>query len=547
MLRFFVFFSNKHKNTYSLRVRLFLSFATLIATMVFCILPLFYIFNILDAPKVKIADALDNYLTNYEKSVSHQFDNIAAYSVQLNKNIVDEIEAILQENSITSFELVTDNPKVITEIETRTSKILESSLLTSKSSGAFLSLNATINSSLTNSIKTCSGVYIKISNLNNFNDLNPTIFLLRGLPVVADYNDIELHNMWEMEFDQAECMSHTYKYDFKHVPVDKRYAFLQPHFIKNTWEKVILVATPLIGKDGQIYGMTGLEISSLLYNLVHRHIQPSVDAIVGLIALEHLDEDPHTFNLDRYFSHGNYALTSHQDTIFGVGDRQFYDTFSNGELNYIAKIQDFNPSAINLESSSTKWHIAAILPKEVEEELIFKNNIFVFLFFAFFVVIAFGLSYVLVYRVSSPILRSFKKIKEGTELKTDIQEFNDLIEHIKKKEQELILKKKQGAQQVEEGTENLGAEHEQSLQADITAYHTFIEQLSTLTKSERKVFELYMQKKTAHDVADELNVSINTVRTHNRNIYGKLYVSSYKELMVYIQMMVGSSKFYDNE
>jgi len=28
-----------------------------------------------------------------------------------------------------------------------------------------------------------------------------------------------------------------------------------------------------------------------------------------------------------------------------------------------------------------------------------------------------------------------------------------------------------------------------------------------------------------------------TIRTHNRNIYSKLYVSSYKEMMVYIRMM----------
>ena len=31
--------------------------------------------------------------------------------------------------------------------------------------------------------------------------------------------------------------------------------------------------------------------------------------------------------------------------------------------------------------------------------------------------------------------------------------------------------------------------------------------------------------------------TINTIRTHNRNIYSKLYVSSYKEMMVYIRMM----------
>ncbi|MGN1038482.1 MAG: helix-turn-helix transcriptional regulator, partial [Mailhella sp.] len=59
---------------------------------------------------------------------------------------------------------------------------------------------------------------------------------------------------------------------------------------------------------------------------------------------------------------------------------------------------------------------------------------------------------------------------------------------------------------------------------------------------ERQVFELYVKGKTSQEVALLLSLSINTIRTHNRNIYSKLNVSSYKELMVYIRMMTSQEK-----
>ncbi|MDR1589562.1 MAG: helix-turn-helix transcriptional regulator [Oscillospiraceae bacterium] len=64
-----------------------------------------------------------------------------------------------------------------------------------------------------------------------------------------------------------------------------------------------------------------------------------------------------------------------------------------------------------------------------------------------------------------------------------------------------------------------------------------MENLKTLTATERAVFDLYMGEKTAREIADELFITDNTVKFHNKNIYRKLGVSSLKVLWVYMKMM----------
>lgn len=54
--------------------------------------------------------------------------------------------------------------------------------------------------------------------------------------------------------------------------------------------------------------------------------------------------------------------------------------------------------------------------------------------------------------------------------------------------------------------------------------------LSDLTPTERMVYDFYIEGKTTKEIMAELNIKENTLKFHNKNIYGKLGVSSRKEL-----------------
>lgn len=61
--------------------------------------------------------------------------------------------------------------------------------------------------------------------------------------------------------------------------------------------------------------------------------------------------------------------------------------------------------------------------------------------------------------------------------------------------------------------------------------HFRIPSTSELTKRELDVLKLLSKGKTLKSVAEELFVSVNTIKTHARNIYEKLHISSKDELI----------------
>ena len=61
------------------------------------------------------------------------------------------------------------------------------------------------------------------------------------------------------------------------------------------------------------------------------------------------------------------------------------------------------------------------------------------------------------------------------------------------------------------------------------------------------MFDLYLLDKKAQEIADELNLSLSTVKYHNGNIYGKLEVGSRKELLAYIRYMRSQQRKKEGE
>lgn len=60
---------------------------------------------------------------------------------------------------------------------------------------------------------------------------------------------------------------------------------------------------------------------------------------------------------------------------------------------------------------------------------------------------------------------------------------------------------------------------------------TFMTGLDRLTPTERLVYDAYTARVTSKEIMANLNIKENTLKYHNRNIYGKLGISSRKELL----------------
>lgn len=70
-----------------------------------------------------------------------------------------------------------------------------------------------------------------------------------------------------------------------------------------------------------------------------------------------------------------------------------------------------------------------------------------------------------------------------------------------------------------------------ALPVDAEQLSLFQEGLSSLTKKEKAIFDCYVEGLTTRQVMEKLSITENTLKFHNKNLYGKLAVSGRKELL----------------
>lgn len=73
------------------------------------------------------------------------------------------------------------------------------------------------------------------------------------------------------------------------------------------------------------------------------------------------------------------------------------------------------------------------------------------------------------------------------------------------------------------------ASEEQEDSEDCGRY--LLDNLYRLTPTERRIYELYLEGKSTRTIMIDLNITENTLKYHNKNLYGKLGVSSRKQLL----------------
>ena len=95
------------------------------------------------------------------------------------------------------------------------------------------------------------------------------------------------------------------------------------------------------------------------------------------------------------------------------------------------------------------------------------------------------------------------------------------VEMLKVQDDKIKFQKLAHQHQLENGTLELGAEKRE----------LFARGLTSLTHTKRRIYDLYLEGSTTKEILAALDIKENTLKYHNKNIYGKLGVSSRKELL----------------
>lgn len=486
--------------------------------------------------KEELRDTFELQMKVFEREIFNSFDNLNSMGIQLSENISHNIEDFLDENHITFGDLK-DDPKLIDALERRLFTLLKGKLLQVVCSGDFVLLNTTADSSSPKSQVTRSGVYLqRISPLPSEN----AIRLFRGGPISAiDGGNLALHKNWRKEF----------RTDFFPSYDELMRNFTQsPKYVSQvtdvcippgTNERSFHLAVPVMSPSGDVYGFCGFEMNQSLFQLYYA--QPSnFDHLTCMVVKKKGGRIVAQAGLNAGTSDGYhkppYGALEISHTEAGLS---FFDEISSS---YVGIAKD-----IRLVSDEPDFSLVIMIPKEDYLAMVDKRTLH---FIVLMVLISLSTTASCLYFSKiflSPILKAFESIhrQEMDPSQCYGPEIDDLIIFLSNKDKDyenklaVLEDKKAAAQesyaQAQSEIDRLAyARHKEMDPAD---FERFCEGLSTLTKAEKRVFDLYLSDLTAKEIMEILSIKESTLKYHNHNILGKLGVSSRKQMLRFAALL----------
>ena len=510
----FILLRSPEKNSVSLRSRLQI-FLFLFAAIIFSVIMLFVIVFDVFSPHKDATTVLKLQLERSEHRLITYFSNTAAQGIHFSRQLAKEIDKILSEKKII-FDDVADNQSLITLLQRNTYNLMHDAFHIADCSGSFIIFDTTVNTKLPNAKNSRSGMYLKLANVNTPKPVSPLVLWARGMHELGHENNHLFHNKWELEFDVSKLYFYRELINNASSELVDGYHYSSAIPFPGTWEKGMLLCVPIVGKNGKVYGICGFELNSIFFKLLHAEAGSQHKRLTGLIAQRQGDCILPGTGLEFGIRSGYFA---------GLGDGNVA-VRRNGSLNHyllsgnekgfvrefigLDKSITFSPFSDKLAKGS--WSLACMIPKEDYDCIVWMSYLKLSLFCTTFLVIAIALTYIISKRFDLPIMQGIDAIKKGSLQKTYINEIDDLLEFT--------------------ATNDTTQED-----VDMSAFYEFKKNIKKLSRAEAAVFNLYMEGYSANKIAETLYVSINTIKSHNKNIYRKLNVTSRKELMVYSQMM----------
>ena len=528
----------RKKKTSMWRKLLLYMLTLVLVVVVFVFVGLFFVGQFSTTTE-KYANNLTFQNVFYTRQIEKYFDDLSMMSEMLASDSSAIIDEYLTENEI-HMSALNDSQLYTEGAQKALFPKLKEELLKADASGAFIMLNATVNTGEADSDNSRTGLYFQRSTLDRTDE---TLLLFRGSAELGRKNGVMPHRKWRLEF-KTDFVPQTKKF-FNETIVEEKNSLLTDIFTLNgTSEEAMAFLTPLFGADGSYYGVCGFEISKNYFK--DFFAQPT-----------RLDQLTCTFS--KTTEDGRIDC----DNVFWAGVFNGYSLKPNGTL-VPKKMSDalfelagentFVAAGKEVTICGTAYTLIAMQPKSEFDKTVAINVAkivsvcFLLVFSAVMLCVVFSRKFV------SPVIKSLERIRmqEHAGTKSDIIEIDDLFvylagqdklreietENLKRRNEELaIVTETQNDEIGKRQAEIDRLAYSRKNEIDPDDYEAFRIGIKELTKTEKTVFDLYLQGKTANEIAVALNIRESTLKFHNHNILEKLGVSSRKQLLRYATLL----------
>ena len=568
----------------SLRSRFVYYLASLFLVGVTSLLLLLNAIGVLQPLNYDLERFMDYELDAHTNDIKRQLDSLAAHNTDLSQQLANEIEQTMYMFGLgTDFAKLNDNPQVLSAIQERSYNVLTSKMQQSPCSGVLYLVDASINTKMPT--KTYNGMFLKYTNIHSENTLFNEICMFRGSPELARQKNISLYSTWQLELDTNAFPQTTQLLQEEHDAPD--FLLTDVARLRESWERSRLFVMPIISSSGKAIGLCGFEISSVYFQQRTRNADYKGYPLITAI----LDKKN-----DTQYSGQLSSSAWQSDALLNFSKDKDYVYFTSGSNSFIGKMQALDIGgtehqiAVLLPSESydallaqARWRLALLLSfllvlsigscyflsKKYVEPIISdlqqlqsnpdaapqSNLLEINQFFDFLqsksqqqeeklrqlskernaVQQQYGLAAT---RLKDAQSRQQAIAEQYKALEEQLHALKSEMEQARQQMAQALQEKEQAQQQFNFAQTALDKVVAKKLQIiDHDSYKMFIDSLSTLTTKEKEIFDLYTQGLSTKDIIAQQQISENTLKYHNKNIYSKLGVKSRKELLQYIELM----------
>lgn len=582
------------QNKRSMRGRFIIYLLSLVLLAGSAMLILLNIIGVLQPPSHDIDRFLEYELNARTNDIKRQMNALAAHNIDLSQQLQHDIEGVMMEKGIyNNYEALDNNPEALTAIQQATYSTLVAKMQQAPASGALYLLNASVNTNLLE--PTYNGLFLKFTNIYSENTLFNEICMFRGNPQVDRNNNISLYSTWQMElnvhaYPQADKLLHA---EIKN-DASQQYLLTDVAHLKESWEQSRLFMMPINSSDGQIIGICGFEISNVYFQ--ERTKQANYKGYPLIIAiLDKTADDEYQGQLSNPASYINAALkrttdgehehfTSSQERFVGrsaplkvgstehrvavmLSEDSYYHLQKQANMRLLIMLLIMLVLSLLCAAFFSKKYVDPLLadlrqlqqnPEAPPQSKVLELN----QFFEFLqshseqqaeklrqlqsenneVQKQYGQAAV---RLQEAQEKQKQTANQYIQLEQQLAALQDEITQVRQQMEQTQQEKLQAQQEREQAQQQFNfaqAALEKAIEkkletVDPDSYKMFVDNLATLTPKEEDIFNLYVQGCSTKAIISQLGITENTLKYHNKNIYGKLGVKTRKELLQYIELM----------
>lgn len=569
----------------TLRSRFAMYLVTFFGILTSAVMVLLILSGFLNPLDHELEQFMDYELNNKRQSMERNMDNLAAHGINFSQQLSEAILWTMEQKKV-SLQQLNGKPQLLQAIQTNSYDIVADAMSKTSCSGAFYLLNASVAQEKRGGEppKTYNSLYIKYANLFSENTLNNEICMFRGDYSVARAHGINLYSTWQLESQSGVFPEITALLQEPAPELGKSFVMTKVKPLADSWEKVRLFLFPLLDREGRVMGVCGYELSNLYYQLRSATLFYKGTPLISAL----LDKE----------EHDTYQGQLVDESILGewplvVQSKGKYTLFTSSNTTYIGKL-------LPIDVAKNSHYLAVMLPENVYNDMLVKARIRAVAIFGLILLLFIAAGYLLNKKYVEPIVGDLQQLRLNPLQKpsSNLQELHEIytawqnsnyqnkekllsleqekslaqqeyeravhnLQSIARQQQELqrqyddlqatlqeqsrhLTEKMELLQKEKEEAERQYASAQHIMQGyqnkdmppiDEDSYNMFVNNLSQLTAKERAIFDLYLAGLVPKEVTAKLGITENTIKYHNKNIYGKLGVKSRKELLQCVKYM----------